>query len=377
MKRLKIVLLCVLLCVQAVLSTGCWNYREVDEFGIVAGAAVDKGKSGRYILTVELVKIIGGKDSQATGKLLSAEGDSLFDAARNLISISGIKLYWSHAKVIILSQQIAVEGVDRIMDWYCRDAETREDTCILISKETTAKEVLEVKPIAEDIQSFEIIKTINNEKGLGKALETNILQYNINMDAPGSAAVIPTIYLRKQEEPVISIVDGCAVVKEDRLLGFLDGEDTKYLNFILNEVEGGLLIHSMQEKVEPSVLSLEIFRSKTKTTVEMDPPKAKIETKITAALGEISGDQNYDNREGMQAVEKAVQEATEEKIQQLIHKVQEQFGADIFQFAQLLYQNNPKAYKEVEGRWDEVFRSLSVEAKVDISLENSGIIYNN
>ena len=37
--------------------TSCWNYREVNEMAIVIGAALDKGLTNNYMLTVELLDV--------------------------------------------------------------------------------------------------------------------------------------------------------------------------------------------------------------------------------------------------------------------------------------------------------------------------------
>ena len=127
MKKIRIALLTFIVLMNLVFATGCWNYREVDEFSIVTGVAVDKGIENQFQMTVEIVQISSGKDTKMTSKTITVEGKTMFDAARNLISSSGKRLYWSHAKVLILSKEIASEGVTKIIEWYTRDAETREE----------------------------------------------------------------------------------------------------------------------------------------------------------------------------------------------------------------------------------------------------------
>ena len=40
---------------MTLLLTGCWDQRELADISIVTGMAVDKGKNGRYKLTVEAI----------------------------------------------------------------------------------------------------------------------------------------------------------------------------------------------------------------------------------------------------------------------------------------------------------------------------------
>jgi len=116
MKKIKIILLLFTILMNSILTTGCWNYREVDKLLIVAGVAVDKGVKYPFKVTAEIILISSGKDQKMTSKTISAEGTTMFDAVRNIISISGKKLYWSHSKVVIISKEIASEGVTKVID---------------------------------------------------------------------------------------------------------------------------------------------------------------------------------------------------------------------------------------------------------------------
>nr|WP_252891236.1 hypothetical protein [Thermoclostridium stercorarium] len=70
--RTKAVLLSGLIFTLLVL-TSCWNYREVNEIAIVIGAAVDKGKTSKYMLTVEILDVSRGLQTQVSSKILSVE----------------------------------------------------------------------------------------------------------------------------------------------------------------------------------------------------------------------------------------------------------------------------------------------------------------
>lgn len=152
MKSIKIFFLTSILLISIFLFVGCWNYREVDDINIVAGTAIDKGIHKEYMISIEILESSIGKESPTTSKLIVAEGESIFDAVRNAIAISGKKLYWSHNKILILSKEVAQEGITEVIDWFLRDVETRSDVYILVSKGTSAKEILEKKQKDEKIE---------------------------------------------------------------------------------------------------------------------------------------------------------------------------------------------------------------------------------
>ena len=99
MKKIRISLLILIILINSIFNAGCWNYREVEKISTVAGVAIDKGVNNQYKMTVEIIQISSGKDSKMASKIITEEGKTMFDAARNIISLTGRRLYWSHARL--------------------------------------------------------------------------------------------------------------------------------------------------------------------------------------------------------------------------------------------------------------------------------------
>lgn len=376
MKKIKITLLLLIILINTIFVTGCWNYREVDEMSIVAGLAVDKGIGNQYQITVEIVQISAGKETKKTSKTITTEGKTMFDAARNMITLSGKKLYWSHAKVIILSKEIASEGITKIIDWYNRDSETREDIHILISKGASAKEIFDAQGITQDIKSFTLDEIIKNQVSLGKAPKTDILQFDIQAQTKGISQVIPTVNLKKVDEKMTPQVIGTAIIKNDKLVGFLNGEETKDLIFIINEVKGGILVEETQANDETNFVSLEIFKSKTKITPIVDGKDIKINMSVdtTVAIGETTSTENFFDDNKQMKLEQSAGNTLKKRIESLVEKIQSEYDADIFGFGAKLQEDKLKAWKNVDDNWEEVFKDLKVNVKTKVHIKNSGLL---
>ena len=376
MKKIRIALLTFIILMNSIFASGCWNYREVDELSIVAGMAVDKGIENQFQMTVEIVQISSGKDTKMTSKTITVEGKTMFDAARNLISLSGKRLYWSHAKVLILSKEIASEGVTKIIEWYTRDAETREEVNILISEEGSAKAIFDAQGTTEDIKSFVLGEIIKNQASLSKAPITDILKFDIESKTKGISTVIPAISLKKTDGKMIPQIMGTAIIKNDKLVGFLNGEETKDLIFIRNEVRGGLLVEEMQTKDEPTLVSLEIFKSKTKVTPVVDNKDIKINLDIdtTVAIDEIGGAENFIDDEGRMKLEQSTENTLEKRIESLINKIKLEYDADIFGFGAKLWEDKAQVWNNVGNNWEEIFKDLRVNVKAKVHIKNSAIL---
>ena len=376
MKKLRITLLIFIILINSIFLAGCWNYREVDELSIVAGVAVDKGIENTFQMTVEIVQISSGKEAKMTSKIITVEGNTMFDAARNLISLSGKKLYWSHAKVIILSKEVASEGIIKAIDWYNRDAETRQEVSILISKGLSAKEILEAQGSTEDVKSFVLDAIINNQVSLSKSPISDILKFNIESKTKGISTVIPTINLKKTTGKMIPQVMGTAIIKNDKLVGFLNGEETKDLLFIRNEVKGGLLIEEMETGSVHTFVSLEIFKNTTKVTPVVDDKDIKINLNLetTVAIDEIGGTENFIDDEGRMKLEGSAENILKKRIESLIDKIQSEYDADILGFGTKLQEDKPQEWNRVKNNWEEVFKDLKVNVKTKVHIKNSATL---
>ena len=70
------------------LLTGCWDQRELADITIITGMAVDKGKKGKYKLTIEGINATELNDKTAGGNsptvVYSLEGDSIEELSQKM-----------------------------------------------------------------------------------------------------------------------------------------------------------------------------------------------------------------------------------------------------------------------------------------------------
>lgn len=280
MKR-KLYFLLVLLLINTTVLPGCWNYREIEQFAIVAGMAVDKGEQGNYLLTVEVVDMHeGGREGKIQSERVETYGDTLLDAIRNAIKISAKKLYWGHSEIVVLSQDVAKDGILEILDWLDRDAEPRLSTDLLVSKGMAASEVLEAQSMTMNIRSYEVNEMLDSQRNLSKAPKVEVYEFINALTGQGVSAVLPAIRVTKNQGKNKSELSGTAVFKKTRFMGFLDEEETKYFLFATDKIKGGLIVLQEDPEDEYAKMTLEIIRSKTKITPQYSGGKISIALNI-------------------------------------------------------------------------------------------------
>lgn len=376
MKAKKLVLLLTEIFLILASTTGCWNYREVDNLAIVAGVAIDKGKNNNYLITVEIVNIeSGGKEAKTTSKKLEMEGETIFDGARNTIKISGKRLYFSHIKIVIISKEIAKEGLVPVLDWFNRDAELRHSIHILVSKEKTATELLSQQSITNEIRSFEIEDMIMAQNSVAKAPNIIISKLIDSLSGEGISATLPAVGITMNQGEKTSELSGTAVFKKDKFVGLLDEKETKDFLFITDNVKKGLIIEKELEENKKANITFEIFKSKTKVKPVYKNGEFTMDILIRpqVAIAEQGTTKDYIDKKGMKQIKTNAEKKMETDIEKLVKKVQEKYGADIFGFGRMIFHDKKKLWKGVKENWDEEFKNVNVKVKVELDIKNSAL----
>lgn len=362
--------LLLLLCLS-----GCWNYTEVEEMSIVAGVAIDKDKStGKILLTAETIDTTGGgggEDNQASSTIHTLAGDTMFDIVRSMITMTGKKLFWSHAKAIIISEEVAREGMLKVIDWYSRDTETRADVYIFISKEKNARDILTLNKTKSTILSFELGDMIKKETYVSTAPVTDIWDFFDNLESSGENAIVPLVYINERENRKTERISGCALFLKDKMVGTLTGEETKYMLFVTNKIKGGVLAIE-DEKGQPGY-SLEITSNKTKIKPVWINGKLQIQvsTVTNTVLDEVMTLNGFPDFEKKKEIEKLAEQQLQKNMLDLIHDVQKKYKTDILEFGAAVHMNMPETWKKLEKDWGKTFVDLQVVVKSDVIIETS------
>jgi len=373
MKKVKVVCL-VTLIFSMVFLTGCWNYREIDTMNIVSGLAIDKGEQGlKYHLTFEVLDLSSTPAQGATKtKQLESEGDTVFDAVRNIVKSSQKKLFFSDCKAIVISSDLAKEGLSPILDWFNRDAEPRITLDLIISKDKTAADILKSETSQDEIASYKISNMLDHDISfLGKDPEIELYQaYNL-LGGKGVSLILPSIKTSILKSGNTLDLAGTAMFKKDKLIGFLDNDESKFLLFVKDKISGGILLANIDSS--ENNISLEIVNSQTKVTpvISNDKVTIKIDIKTKVAMGE-------DNTGGDKLTETAIQDIQKNAEKQLIagvkgiiEKVEKEYDSDIFGFGTSVFQSNPGFWKKIEPDWDKIFSTLKCQISAQIKIENT------
>jgi len=373
----KNALLFSIMLITMLLLSGCWNYREIDKLAIVSGLAIDKNAQGdQFLLTAEIIDL---KETMTQSKIASrkieAKGESIFDAMRNMIKISAKKLYWSHAKAIVVSKDVATQDIVSIVDWISRDHEARITLNLFVSKEQTASELLFQQSVTTDIRSFEMEDMLMGNRSLSKAPNVKVYEFMNDLSEEGISGILPALGITMNMDEKTAELSGTAVFKKEKFIGFLDEEDSKFLLFVKDKIKGGVYTIKVEEESPNEIITLEIFKNKTKITpvYNNDILSIMISTTTEVAIEEQNTTNNYIDEEGRKKLISIAEKTLEQDVENTIKKVQQDFGSDIFGFGRIVKAEMPSLWKTMDKKWDTIFKDLEVHVNSEIKIKNSSL----
>jgi spore germination protein KC len=369
-------LLFLIIVLTTIFLTGCWNYTEIDKMALVSGMAIDKSDSGEgYEINVEMIDV-EPSDKNPTFKSVRIEskGESIFDSIRNIINISAKTLYWSHATTVIVSKDLAKDGVLPVLDWIARDPQARLSIYLLISDTNNAKEILNLQSLSTEIRSFEIENMIISNSDLSKIPQIQVYELINDISTKGIYPVIPTVGPIINEGKKTMELSGGAILKQDSLAGFINLEDIKYYLFVRNKIKGGLLNINLKNDDSKSKMTLEVFKNKTKITPKISDGKLSmsIKVKTQVSIGESDNRLNIIDKSENLKIKDSAEKYLEDNILDVIEKMQKDFGLDIFGFGNIVKEKMPNLWKSVEDEWDTIFQQLNIEVDADVHIRGSG-----
>ncbi|MDQ2085455.1 Ger(x)C family spore germination protein [Herbivorax sp. ANBcel31] len=387
-------------------TTGCWDYTEIESRGYVLGIAIDKadpapGKDDylskrdidliklmegrqKYAYTIQIPIIprglikpygAGAGGGEATQKRtwdLTVFGHSFFEANRQFSTKLDYPPFYEHLKVIIISEEVAREGITESLDVMLRDHEMRRRTRLFVTPES-AKKALEVVPNIEDYSSLYLEKLPLNVFKVNRMphlTDLGELSQNIHSNVDFG---LPWIIATDTEIKIV----GTAIFKQEKMVGLLGELDTFYGKWVRDAIEGGvLLIESPMAQNELVALQINTGKTKVRPEIKNDKITMNIKGKTTMTVVEVTNIiQNYAfENESLEVFEKKAKEKLENGIIETVEYVQEEYGADVFHFNVALQRYAPSAWDKIEDQWYDIFPEVKLSVDFDVKILDTGLV---
>lgn len=349
------------------LLSGCWSYSELNERTIIAGAAVDLTESGEILLTAETVEFSEGDSPSVKAEILTGKGRSIAEAVYDIMNQSGKELYWYQATLLVIDNKYAEKGIRELLDYILNVNEMRLTLKLAVSRLETAAEVFELECHGSNIKSFAIDSIIKEQSGLGKTVSSDAYYIINRMLEPGAEFALSQILSDVSQKSATVDIAGCGVFKDDKLAGWLDDEETVFVQLLSGNVqkaEFDFILEGSRVAVNASD-----WKIKTRPTIAGGKAETDVEINAEYEILVIDGDLDVNETADTEKISAALGRFVESHLKDMVEHLQA-LSCDALGWGNLVWQSNPEGYNGLAS-WYDIFSDMDTRLTMKFNNNNN------
>lgn len=375
--------------------SGCVGKREINDLALVMAVAIDKVKdSNKVEVTIEASRPADarGQTGAPAGNTgdpvwsVSAQGETLFEAIRNLANISTRRIFWAHNFIIVINEDVAKDGIADIIDFFTRNPELRMRTWIAITPDK-AKEVISTMTGLEVIPAEALNKLFRYTKVSAVAPQTELLDVQAAYLGEMTHPVIARLQLiergvsNKKEGQAGAFkqveLEGAGVFKGDKLVGILNKDETRGMLPFIEKIDSGAVVLSCPDDSE-QLITAEIKYQNFNVTPQFKEgnPAFEIDLQTITNIVEAGCPFSVEDKEQVQKLEKQVEEKMKSDIEAVLTKAQNEYKADFLELGQRFNNQFPAEWKDIQDNWDSTFSEVTIKVKAEAEIKSGVLLYN-
>ncbi len=386
---------------------GCYNYEELNSIAIISAIGIDH-KDGEFRVSYQIVNSNNASNNtgyeQASVVVYDYPSKSLEESAREASLLTSKRLFASHARVVVISEEVARNYLPEVMDFIYRDPDIRNEFYVVMTKGNSPSDVLKVMTPLVNISGEDIANSLINSNeimGINESIMfSDLLNKYLN---PRCDVVIPSVEiinsrdnrgknignisdsvnnnrdekdmegestenLKKSDYDANILISTMGVFRGSEFLGFLTEEESISYNFITGNLNKTLVEYECDDN---KFVVLDIIKIKS----GMDVLKGgKISIKIggRASIAETHCRMDLQDEKVIMRINKRLNERIEGMVKKSFYSIRDKYKSDIFGIEDMYYKKMNGYYKTVKRDWDEYFRNIEIEVESDVNLFSKG-----
>ena len=367
----------ILLCV--LLLTGCWDKIEIEDRLFVLSIGVDsvelaEKKASKDKYTLSFVSPVVDQIKEGPGpafRTYKTVDNSIIMSLSQLLERFSKKQFFGHTRNIFFGEDVLKDEklLKEILDGISRYHEFHNSMYAYIVP-GRAEEVFKVKPMYDKLLAPYIAGIIENSDYTSKVIKLTLLEMAIMLENQKGGLVIPRINPGKEEVKI----SGAGVLKDYKLIGYLDDQETSVYNWLTNNARGGDI--AVEYKGISTVFRHFTFDRKIELSkVENGNIYLNYRMETEGSIEEyMMGKEILDNAL-LKEISREVEKRIENEGEKLIKKFQQEFKADLIGARDYLSKYQPKLYKTIEKDYEKFFTdSMVIEVTANVNIRRVGLI---
>lgn len=365
--------------------TGCWNYNELNDYSIVSGVAIDKDgdeyEASVLISNSPKNSSDSSNSSESQVVVYSGKGKSIFSALKQIGLISPKELYFGSFSVLILSEEVAKDGVNNAVDFFVRYPNSRKNFYVVLSKEDKAKDTLKIitpltsfpsQNITDNVRSTTelqgIISSINFNDFLSTILSDGV-EATVNcIEVKGNKEEGSSEENTKSSEPkAYTKLGNLGIFKDDKLIDWANRDESLGINIINGNTREMFL--DLEYEDGYVVIDSTSFSSDISVELKDNKPVVNINLSGEARIIEVKGNINLKDSDVIEKLQEKANKKIKKRVNEAIELAIEN-QTDIFGFGQRFYQEYPEYFNKVKKNWNSNLGKIDIKIKSDLMLKN-------
>lgn len=411
----KIIFIILIGIISTSMLSGCFDSNEVTEFAYVYSIGLEKGTADKLRLTIQLPSTKSAPENSGKGNnvnenqkgdilILSVDCPNFFTGVNMINTYISRELTFNHTMILAFSEDIAKEGIDPYVNGIIRKRDVRRDTYCIVVKGSTRDFLLNNIPVTTHSLS-------KMEQGLMFQSERNgyfpITTYRMLIDeikSPLEQPIMPLGSTNKGENfssgsgtnsnlgsggsyyagqlprkgGVNTELFGTAVFDGGKMIGELNGDETRALLMIRNEFKRGFFF--IQDPLdEEKVIVFNVRKQKPpkiNVNVKGNRPIIDLKVFLEADITSIQSTIDYDSPKLRPLIEDAFKVSIKKQLEKTVEKCQ-LLKTDVFKFGSYASTQFSTIQEFENYNWFKNFKNSEIQTEVEFTIRRNGTkIYN-
>lgn len=396
-KRIFVLTIIVLLLVA---FSGSYKSLSIDKLAYVVAIGIDSSSTQGYNFSFQFTNVTSNTESGTSEKspsiVNSVEAPSIGSAINLMNTYIGKRLNLSHCKVIVISEDVAVNGISKHVYTLMNDTQIRPSANIVVSKSDAKYYIKNSKPILENLitKYYDIFDYSSNFTGytanatigdfLNKlecdtcnpvailgGMNTENISYETDIIENQSSSVKAnesTIFGKRGSENI-----GLAIFKDDKMVGELNAfECLSYLN-MTNQAKGFFITIPDPER---DASFLDIYFSPTKPTkikvkIINGSPYISIKCSYSGRIYSVDANRQYLDTSKLESISSTCNSYLESTFSNFLYKTSKEYKSDINEFGKYALRNFLTTSDFNDYNWNENYKNSFFNVEVKTMVESS------
>lgn len=372
----------ILLIFLTFICTGCYNYKELNELGIVSAMGISKD-GDLYNLDIQILNVL---DSEKSGlnkspiTVISGQGETIFEAARSMNRKTSKVFFLADVDYVFLDQSVLNDGLDEIMDFLIRDTRLSLNFLVVTSTENKSLDILSSISHFDTNSANNLYDAVmNSETRYGGINSLHVRELINNYYAKGKYTIFPNVYIKdtskssendsledSKSESYVEVKN--MVFFKDKEVIELTDEETKGVNFLRNKIKNATLTI----ECDGGYFTIETLESKMKLKSKLNIDQLNVKGNVGAEIVYYGCKDNLDNADVLKNISKKAEKEVESYITKAFNK-SKKYNYDFLGLGNYIYKNNYKYFDFENKDWNkDGLNKLNLKYNIDVSLYKQG-----